>query len=214
MAIVDEFGPDEMLRRLADPWWFQALGCVLGFDWHSSGVTTVTCGALKEAAKKCGPDLGIFVAGGKGGVSRKTPQEIADGGRPACDLRRRAVDLRFADERQSRLGRRAGRVRPVPPRLFLYAQRALVRRPAGHERADRLGPPLPLAGRNRRGFRLRAARGHSEPDGRRARCGARRPGPTPIAAEHGRSRGGRQPPRQRVRGAGISPENAGGSRDS
>ncbi len=77
MAIVDEFGPDEMLRRLADPWWFQALGCALGFDWHSSGVTTVTCGALKEAAKKCGPDLGIFVAGGKGGVSRKTPHEIA-----------------------------------------------------------------------------------------------------------------------------------------
>jgi len=76
MAIVDEFGPDEMLRRLADPWWFQALGCALGFDWHSSGVTTVTCGALKEAAKRCGPDLGIFVAGGKGAVSRKTPQEI------------------------------------------------------------------------------------------------------------------------------------------
>ncbi len=77
LAIVDEFGPAEMLRRLADPWWFQALGCVLGFDWHSSGVTTVTCGALKEAARKCGTDLGIFVAGGKGGVSRKTPHEIA-----------------------------------------------------------------------------------------------------------------------------------------
>mgnify|MGYP000871086162 FL=1 len=77
MAIVDEFGPQEMLRRLADPWWFQAFGCVLGFDWHSSGVTTVTCGALKEAAKRLGPDLGILVAGGKGGVSRKTPQEIA-----------------------------------------------------------------------------------------------------------------------------------------
>lgn len=76
MAIVDQFGPDEMLRRLADPWWFQALGCVLGFDWHSSGVTTVTCGALKEAARRCGPDLGILVAGGKGAVSRKTPQEI------------------------------------------------------------------------------------------------------------------------------------------
>jgi len=78
MAIVDEFGPEEMLQRLADPWWFQAFGCVLGFDWHSSGVTTVTCGALKEAAKVCGDDLGIFVAGGKGGTSRKTPQEIAD----------------------------------------------------------------------------------------------------------------------------------------
>jgi hypothetical protein len=76
MAVVEEFGPDEMLRRLADPWWFQALGCVLGFDWHSSGVTTVTCGAIKEAAKRCGADLGILVAGGKGVVSRKTPAEI------------------------------------------------------------------------------------------------------------------------------------------
>ncbi|MGA2059769.1 MAG: DUF763 domain-containing protein, partial [Thermoguttaceae bacterium] len=78
MAIVEEFGPAEMLRRLSDPWWFQAFGCVLGFDWHSSGVTTVTCGALKEAAKVCGSDLGILVAGGKGGTSRKTPQEIAN----------------------------------------------------------------------------------------------------------------------------------------
>ena len=78
MAIVEEFGPAEMLRRLSDPWWFQAFGCVLGFDWHSSGVTTVTCGALKEAAKTFGKDLGILVAGGKGAASRKTPQEIAD----------------------------------------------------------------------------------------------------------------------------------------
>ena len=77
LAIVEEFGPDEMLRRLSDPWWFQALGCVIGFDWHSSGVTTVTCGALKEAAKTCGEDLGLFVAGGKGAASRKTPEEIA-----------------------------------------------------------------------------------------------------------------------------------------
>jgi len=72
MAIVEEFGPAEMLRRLSDPWWFQAFGCVLGFDWHSSGVTTVTCGALKEAAKTFGKDLGILVAGGKGATSRKT----------------------------------------------------------------------------------------------------------------------------------------------
>lgn len=76
MAIVDEFGPGEMLARLSDPWWFQAFGCVLGFDWHSSGVTTVTCGALKEAAKLFGDDLGILVAGGKGATSRKTPAEI------------------------------------------------------------------------------------------------------------------------------------------
>jgi uncharacterized protein len=77
MAIVDEFGPDEVLRRLADPWWFQAFGCVLGFDWHSSGVTTVTCGALKEAYKVFGADLGIAVAGGKGATSRRAPDEIA-----------------------------------------------------------------------------------------------------------------------------------------
>jgi hypothetical protein len=77
MALIQEYGAEEMLRRLADPWWFQAFGCVLGFDWHSSGVTTVTCGALKEAQKRLGPDLGIIVAGGKGATSRKTPDEIA-----------------------------------------------------------------------------------------------------------------------------------------
>jgi hypothetical protein len=77
MAVVDEYGPAEMLRRLSDPWWFQAFGCVLGFDWHSSGVTTVTCGAVKEAYKRFGDDLGIHVAGGKGGTSRQTPREIA-----------------------------------------------------------------------------------------------------------------------------------------
>jgi hypothetical protein len=74
--IVGDYGSAEMLTRLADPFWFQAFGCVLGFDWHSSGLTTVTCGALKEAYRRLGDDLGIHVAGGKGGVSRKTPQEI------------------------------------------------------------------------------------------------------------------------------------------
>jgi hypothetical protein len=77
MAVVDDRGPTEMLRRLADPWWFQAFGCVLGFDWHSSGVTTVTCGAMKEAYKHFGADLGVHVAGGKGATSRHTPREIA-----------------------------------------------------------------------------------------------------------------------------------------
>jgi uncharacterized protein len=78
MAVVDAYGPAEMLRRLSDPWWFQAFGCVLGFDWHSSGVTTVTCGALGEAYRHFGADMGIHVAGGKGGVSRRTPQQILE----------------------------------------------------------------------------------------------------------------------------------------
>jgi hypothetical protein len=79
--IVRDSGPVELLRRLSDPFWFQAFGCVLGFDWHSSGVTTTVCGALKEAAKRCGNDLGIVICGGKGATSRKTPDDI----RRACD---------------------------------------------------------------------------------------------------------------------------------
>lgn len=75
-AIVMEFGPDELLKRLSDPLWFQAFGCLLGFDWHSSGLTTTTGGALKEALKDIQYDLGLFIAGGKGKTSRKTPEEI------------------------------------------------------------------------------------------------------------------------------------------
>jgi len=80
IAIVSEYGPEEMLRRLSHPYWFQAFGCVLGFDWHSSGVTTTLCGALKEGVKGIERDLGLFVAGGKGKASRKTPSEIEDWG--------------------------------------------------------------------------------------------------------------------------------------
>src|SRR5271168_2457769 len=79
--IVRDGGPEELLRRLSDPFWFQAFGCVLGFDWHSSGVTTTVCGALKEAVRRDGADLGIVVCGGKGAASRKTPEDI----RRACD---------------------------------------------------------------------------------------------------------------------------------
>lgn len=81
VAIVSDFGPGEMLRRMSDPYWFQAFGCVLGFDWHSSGVTTTVCGAVKEGIKGLEPELGFFVAGGKGGTSRKTPSEIEKAGK-------------------------------------------------------------------------------------------------------------------------------------
>ncbi len=74
--ISEDEGPDEVLRRLSSPFWFQAFGCVLGFDWHSSGLTTTTCGALKEAVKGREHDLGFYVAGGKGRVSRRTPDEV------------------------------------------------------------------------------------------------------------------------------------------
>jgi uncharacterized protein len=75
-AIVVERGPGAVLERLSDPHWFQAFGCVLGFDWHSSGVTTTVCGALKEGLAGRGDDTGIYVAGGKGRTSLKTPREL------------------------------------------------------------------------------------------------------------------------------------------
>jgi len=80
IAIAVEFGPQEMLRRLSDPYWFQALGCTLGYDWHSSGVTTTVCGALKEGIRGLEADLGLLIAGGKGRTSRKTPAEIENAG--------------------------------------------------------------------------------------------------------------------------------------
>ncbi len=75
-GIAEEWGGEEILRRLSDPFWFQALGCLLGFDWHSSGLTTTLCGALKEGIRGLESDLGLWIAGGKGKTSLKTPEEI------------------------------------------------------------------------------------------------------------------------------------------
>lgn len=76
IAIVTEYGPEEFLRRVSHPYWFQSLGCVLGFDWHSSGLTTTTTGALKLGIRGLEKDLGLYIGGGKGATSRKTPSEI------------------------------------------------------------------------------------------------------------------------------------------
>ncbi len=75
-VIIDEFGPDELLRRMCDKDWFQALSCAIGYDLHSSGTTTVTMGALKEGLKE-NPD--IVIAGGKGKAGIHTPQDIVAG---------------------------------------------------------------------------------------------------------------------------------------
>jgi len=75
--LTREYGAQNVLRRLSDPFWFQAFGCVLGFDWHSSGVTTTVCGAVKEGLRDIDRDLGLFAAGGKGATSRRTPTQIA-----------------------------------------------------------------------------------------------------------------------------------------
>ncbi|MDI6730749.1 MAG: DUF763 domain-containing protein [Candidatus Altarchaeum sp.] len=73
-VIIYEFGKDEFLRRLSDPFWFQGFACAIGFDWHSSGTTTVSCGALKQALND--ENIGIAFSGGKGKDSINTPSEI------------------------------------------------------------------------------------------------------------------------------------------
>lgn len=79
-VLIAEFGPDEFIRRISDPVWFQSLGTVLAFDWNASGLTTILTAALKEAIRGAERDLGIFICGGKGKTSLKTPDEIANWG--------------------------------------------------------------------------------------------------------------------------------------
>jgi uncharacterized protein len=75
-AIVYHYGRDELLRRLAHPFWFQSFGAVMGMDWHSSGITTSVLGALKRGLTPLQGELGLHVCGGRGKHSRKTPQEL------------------------------------------------------------------------------------------------------------------------------------------
>jgi uncharacterized protein len=75
-AIIHHYGRDELLRRLAHPFWFQSFGSVMGMDWHSSGVTTSVIGALKRGLEPLAGELGVHVCGGRGKHSRKTPDEL------------------------------------------------------------------------------------------------------------------------------------------
>jgi hypothetical protein len=75
-SIVMEYGRSVLLQKMSDPFWFQSLGCVLGMDWHSSGITTSVMGALKYAVNKKSSELGIYICGGRGKHSRQTPSEL------------------------------------------------------------------------------------------------------------------------------------------
>ena len=80
LAIVEnilvDYGKDDLLRRLSDPFWFQSMGAVMGMDWHSSGITTSVLGALKRSVNLHSKELGIYICGGKGKHSRQTPDEL------------------------------------------------------------------------------------------------------------------------------------------
>ncbi len=79
-VMIEEFGPDEFVRRIGDPVWFQSLGTVLAFDWNASGLTTILTAALKEAVREREREWGVFICGGKGKTSLKTPDQIEDWG--------------------------------------------------------------------------------------------------------------------------------------
>src|SRR6185503_1147134 len=74
--VIADYGVGEFLSRLSNPFWFQALGCVMGMDWHSSGITTSVMGALKRGMNPRAPELGVYFCGGRGKQSRKTPAEL------------------------------------------------------------------------------------------------------------------------------------------
>ena len=75
-SIVHHYGTAEFLSRLSDPFWFQAFGCVMGMDWHSSGITTSVMGALKRGLNPRAQELGVYICGGRGRHSRRTPDEL------------------------------------------------------------------------------------------------------------------------------------------
>src|SRR6266478_2094070 len=93
--MLHDYGASAFLSRLSDPFWFQALGSVMGMDWHSSGITTSVMGALKRGLASRADELGIYVCGGRGKFSRNTPQELRmiserrgfDGDRVVVDAR-------------------------------------------------------------------------------------------------------------------------------
>ena len=75
-SVIHHYGTTEFLSRISDPFWFQALGSVMGMDWHSSGITTSVMSALKRGLNGRSHELGIYVCGGRGRQSRKTPDEL------------------------------------------------------------------------------------------------------------------------------------------
>ena len=178
-AIVLHYGRDELLRRLAHPFWFQSFGAVMGMDWHSSGITTSVIGALKRGLEPLSGELGLHVCGGRGKHSRKTPDELI-GDRREGRLRRRGARAREPAGRQGRQRRGAGRLRSLSARLHRRRRRPLDGGAAGDERRRAPGAPLSLAFRGVDELRRRAA------------CGDRGRGP-------GRDRQPRRPSRRKPR---------------
>ena len=120
--IVLERGPDGFLERIADPYWFQALGCVLGFDWHSSGLTTVTMGIMKDVVT---PERhGIKIVGGKGRASRRAPAAIEEAGSTMNLSTSTLEDLKYASRICAKVDNSAIQAGyPIYHHAFLFSER-------------------------------------------------------------------------------------------
>ncbi len=142
--VIHDYGTAGLLSRLGDPFWFQALGSVMGMDWHSSGITTSVMGALKRGLNPRAHELGVYVCGGRGNHSRKTPDE----------LRAFAERTGLPGESLVRSSRLSARVdnNAIGDGFQLYLHTFVVSqhrrvddRSAGHECAERYGTALSLA---------------------------------------------------------------------
>lgn len=100
-VLIDEYGGEEFLRRISNPYWFQCLGCVLGYDWHSSGVTTVLTGVLKSAINP--EEHGLAVCGGKGKASLQAPIEISRVGETFSFSTDKIDGLRYASRMSAKV---------------------------------------------------------------------------------------------------------------
>ena len=157
-AIVVEYGRDELLRRLAHPFWFQSFGCVMGMDWHSSGITTSVVGALKRGLNPMSKDLGLH-------VWRAWRAFAQDAGRASRGRRTRRARRRRAGSGEQACGeggqrRRSGRLRSLPARLHRRRRWSLGRGATGHERRQPYRAALSLALGRAVQLRRPAACGH------------------------------------------------------
>ena len=150
-VVVLEFGAGGS-AACCDPCWFQALGCALGFDWHSSGLTTTTCAALKEGIKNREKELGLFIAGGKGKTAIQTPREIEAAGNRFA-LNRHVEKLQEISRLVAKVDNTAlqdGLISIITVFFTDKGDWSVVR--LGYEWKHPLGQALSLAGRRNAGF--------------------------------------------------------------
>ena len=138
-SVLHHYGRSALLSRLSDPFWFQAFGSVMGMDWHSSGITTSVMGALKKGLNPRSHELGVYVCGGRGRQSRKTPDELR-APRAAHGPRRRRTGSHQPPHRTHRQQRRRRRLPDLPALVRRDLRRRVGGRAAGDERSAAAWP--------------------------------------------------------------------------